>query len=45
MSVAAIDGLFAATEDPSKFGNWEMIRNGKFATLMAVCSWYAYADV
>lgn len=40
MTIKAIDGLFAATEDPLKFGNWEMIRNGKMATMMALCSWY-----
>ena len=28
------------TEDPTMFFlNWEMVRNGKLATLMAICSW------
>ncbi|KAF2739003.1 hypothetical protein EJ04DRAFT_509158 [Polyplosphaeria fusca] len=40
MTINAIDGLFASTEDPTQFFmNWEMIRNGKLATLMAACSW------
>jgi hypothetical protein len=39
MTVSAIDGLFAATEDLSQFRNWEMIRNGKFAAFMAASSW------
>ncbi|KAF2265818.1 hypothetical protein CC78DRAFT_176879 [Lojkania enalia] len=39
MTINAIDGLFAVTEDPSQFVNWEMIRNGKLATFMAACSW------
>jgi hypothetical protein len=39
MTISAIDGLFAATEDPTAFINWEMIRNGKLATFMAACSW------
>jgi hypothetical protein len=40
MTIMGIDGLFTATEDPSQFFyNWEMISNGKLATLMAVCSW------
>ncbi|KAF2800080.1 hypothetical protein K505DRAFT_229565 [Melanomma pulvis-pyrius CBS 109.77] len=39
MTMSAIDGLFSATEDPSQFFNWEMIRNGKLATLMALTSW------
>jgi hypothetical protein len=39
MTISAIDGLFAATEDPTSFINLEMIRNGKLATFMALCSW------
>jgi hypothetical protein len=40
MTMNGIDGLFSATEDPSQFFlNWEMIRNGKLATFMALCSW------
>lgn len=40
MTINGIDGLFSATEDPTMFFlNWEMIRNGKLATLMAICSW------
>ena len=40
MTINGIDGLFSATEDPTTFFmNWEMIRNGKLATFMAVCSW------
>jgi hypothetical protein len=40
MTVSGIDGLFSATEDPTQFFNWEMIRNGKLATLMALTSWW-----
>lgn len=40
MTLRAIDGLFAATEDPSRFWNWEMMSNGKLATFMAACSWW-----
>ncbi|KAJ4319842.1 hypothetical protein N0V94_003712 [Neodidymelliopsis sp. IMI 364377] len=37
MTINGIDGLFSATEDPTMFFlNWEMVRNGKLATLMAV---------
>jgi hypothetical protein len=40
LTINGIDGLFSATEDPSQFFyNWEMIRNGKLATIMAACSW------
>lgn len=40
LTISGIDGLFSATEDPIMFFlNWEMVRNGKLATLMAVCSW------
>ncbi|KAF2188127.1 hypothetical protein K469DRAFT_660660 [Zopfia rhizophila CBS 207.26] len=39
MTISAIDGLFSVTEDPSQFKNWEMIKNAKLATVMAVCSW------
>ncbi|KAJ4986261.1 hypothetical protein SVAN01_08196 [Stagonosporopsis vannaccii] len=40
MTINGIDGLFSATEDPTVFFlNWEMVRNGKLATLMAICSW------
>lgn len=40
MTINGIDGLFSATEDPTMFFlNWEMIRNGKLATLLAICSW------
>lgn len=40
MTMNGIDGLFSATEDPTQFFmNWEMIRNGKLATAMALCSW------
>ncbi|KAH6614010.1 hypothetical protein C7974DRAFT_68531 [Boeremia exigua] len=40
MTINGIDGLFSATEDPTMFFlNWEMVRNGKLATLMAICSW------
>jgi hypothetical protein len=40
MTMSALDGLFAATEDPLAFTKWEMIRNAKLATVMAVASWY-----
>jgi hypothetical protein len=44
MTINGIDGLFSATEDPTQFFlNWEMIRNGKLATLMAACTWYVPA--
>ncbi|KAI4917371.1 hypothetical protein J4E90_003878 [Alternaria incomplexa] len=40
MTINGIDGLFSATEDPTQFFlNWEMIRSGKLATLMAACTW------
>lgn len=39
MTIRAIDGLFSATEDITAFWNWEMIRMGKLATFMALCSW------
>ncbi|KAF2204688.1 hypothetical protein GQ43DRAFT_364113 [Delitschia confertaspora ATCC 74209] len=39
MTISAIDGLFAATEDPTSFRIGEMIKNAKLATLMALCSW------
>ncbi|KAH9881926.1 hypothetical protein J1614_001097 [Plenodomus biglobosus] len=40
MTINGIDGLFSATEDPTQFFlNWEMITNGKLATLMAACTW------
>ena len=41
LTMDGIDGLFSATEDPTHFfWNWEMIKNGKLATLMAACSWW-----
>ncbi|KAF2473882.1 uncharacterized protein BDR25DRAFT_301962 [Lindgomyces ingoldianus] len=39
MTIKAIDGLFSATEDPTQFIVWEMVRNAKLATVMAICSW------
>ncbi|KAF1992313.1 hypothetical protein K402DRAFT_415990 [Aulographum hederae CBS 113979] len=39
MSVDAIDGLFAAVEDPTMFFRWEMIKGAKIATLMAAATW------
>ncbi|KAF2631011.1 hypothetical protein BU25DRAFT_428767 [Macroventuria anomochaeta] len=34
-----IDGLLSATEDPTMFFlNWKMVRHGKLATLMAICT-------
>lgn len=40
MTITGIDGLFSACEDPTQFFlNWEMIKMGKLATIMAVCSW------
>ncbi|KAI4938290.1 hypothetical protein J4E85_000729 [Alternaria conjuncta] len=45
MTINGIDGLFSATEDPTQFFlNWEMIRNGKLATLMAACTWESTYD-
>jgi hypothetical protein len=41
MTINGIDGLFSATEDPTQFFlNGEMWRNGKLATVMALCCWY-----
>jgi hypothetical protein len=41
MTIDGIDGLFSAPEDPTQFFiNGEMWRNGKLATLMALCCWY-----
>jgi hypothetical protein len=39
MTLNAIDSLFAVIEDPTMFGSWEMIRNAKLATLMALAVW------
>jgi hypothetical protein len=39
MTLGAIDSLFGATEDPTLFSNWEMIKNAKLSTLMAAASW------
>jgi len=39
MTVGAIDGLFAATENPLHFRRGEMLRNAKLASLMALCAW------
>ncbi len=39
MTIGAIDGLFSVTEDLIGFGNWEMIRKAKLATLMAAATW------
>ncbi|KAF2492195.1 hypothetical protein BU16DRAFT_514951 [Lophium mytilinum] len=39
MTISAIDSLFSATEDPTKFRSFEMVRNAKLATLMAIASW------
>jgi hypothetical protein len=39
MTLGAIDGLFAAVEDPVAFCNWEMIKNAKVASLMALATW------
>ncbi|KAJ4301677.1 hypothetical protein N0V90_003770 [Kalmusia sp. IMI 367209] len=39
LTITGIDGLFSATEDPTQFlYNWEMMSNGKIATVMALCS-------
>lgn len=41
MTIDGIDGLFSAPEDPTQFFiNGEMWKNGKLATLMALCCWY-----
>ncbi|XTI83250.1 hypothetical protein V2W45_1517066 [Cenococcum geophilum] len=39
MTISAIDGLFAVTENPTEFRKWEMLRNAKLASFMAVASW------
>ncbi|KAF1993136.1 hypothetical protein P154DRAFT_450986 [Amniculicola lignicola CBS 123094] len=39
LTIRAIDGLFTATEDLNQFRKWEMIKNAKLATFMAVCTW------
>ncbi|KAL1597770.1 hypothetical protein SLS60_008257 [Paraconiothyrium brasiliense] len=40
LTIAGIDGLFSATEDPTQFFyNGEMMINAKIATIMAICSW------
>lgn len=40
LTIAGIDGLFSATEDPTQFFyNWEMMVNAKIATAMAICGW------
>jgi hypothetical protein len=44
MTLSGIDSLFSAIEDPTMFGNWEMIRNAKLATLMALTCWYVITN-
>jgi hypothetical protein len=40
LTIDGIDGLFSAPEDPTQFFiNGEMWRNGKIATVMALCCW------
>jgi hypothetical protein len=39
LTLVTIDGLFAAIEDPTSFWNWEMLKNAKLATLMAMATW------
>ncbi|KAF2083437.1 hypothetical protein K490DRAFT_51695 [Saccharata proteae CBS 121410] len=39
MTVGAIDGLFAVIENPWYFTQFEMLRNAKLATLMALGVW------
>ncbi|OCL13600.1 hypothetical protein AOQ84DRAFT_263660, partial [Glonium stellatum] len=39
MTISAIDGLFSATENLAEFRKWEMLRNAKLASFMAVTSW------
>ncbi|KAI9765905.1 MAG: hypothetical protein M1840_007046 [Geoglossum simile] len=39
MTLNGIDSLFSVIEDPTMFGNWEMVRNAKLATLMAFTCW------
>jgi hypothetical protein len=39
MTIKAIDSLFTATEDPTKFASLEMLKNAKVATFMALACW------
>lgn len=39
MTIHAIDGLFAIIEDPTAFRKWEMWKNAKIATIMALATW------
>ena len=40
MSLAAIDSMFAVTENPLYFGNLEMMWKAKLASLLAAATWY-----
>jgi hypothetical protein len=42
MTLNGIDSLFSVIEDPTMFGSWEMIKNAKLATLMALACWYVF---
>ncbi|KAH0544777.1 hypothetical protein FGG08_001144 [Glutinoglossum americanum] len=39
LGLGAIDGLFGVADDPTLFFQWEMIREAKVATAMAVAIW------
>ncbi|KAK3356454.1 hypothetical protein B0T25DRAFT_451700 [Lasiosphaeria hispida] len=45
MSVAALDTLFAATEDVAALWNWDMVKNAKIAVALAVFVWVAPLSV
>lgn len=39
MTLAGIDAMFGVTSDPIFFTNWNMVKQAKFATLMALLIW------
>jgi len=38
-TLKALDNLFAMTSDPRAFFNWEVLKHGKFAVLLALLTW------
>ncbi|KAH0534042.1 hypothetical protein FGG08_007358 [Glutinoglossum americanum] len=45
MTLNGIDSLFGVIEDPTMFRSWEMIRNAKLATLMALTVCNQFRDI
>jgi hypothetical protein len=38
-TLEALDNLFAMTSDPRAFFNWEVLKHGRFAVLLALMTW------